>query len=360
MLIAKGENGERVSATRGGVARCPVCDETLTPKCGDLVAWHWAHRADSECSSAGESDWHIGMKMRFADLLGGQVESVVGGVARRADVLAVRPDGGWLVVEVQRSSITAADVHARTADWAGAGAVVVWVWDAREWKWPPCNYGGNLVYHPNEMRGLAGTGSFGVASQARTLVESEFAERCVYRGAPSAGPLSRVSQRPGVHFADTGCGEMIIGAVRDTGAVWAPVDLVGERGAVCATLIALHEVNLSISAAEERPPALLDAAEAYASAVAAARAREDAAAAAVRDAREALAAAQGRLDAARRETRLVGPAGYCGSEYHRGGPEWREMDRLERLHKASLRRAHAARRGVERLNRLSGLGDPLV
>lgn len=57
---------ERVTATPGGEATCPMCDGVLIPKCGKIVSWHWAHKAcDCDTWGEGESNWHIEWKERF-------------------------------------------------------------------------------------------------------------------------------------------------------------------------------------------------------------------------------------------------------------------------------------------------------
>ena len=50
---------ERVRATPGGCATCPMCGGKVIAKCGDIMSWHWAHEAsDCDTWSEGESDWH--------------------------------------------------------------------------------------------------------------------------------------------------------------------------------------------------------------------------------------------------------------------------------------------------------------
>lgn len=59
------EDGEHRTARpqRGG--KCPGCSGDLIAKCGEINAWHWAHRAnDCDPWHEPESEWHIGWKLQ--------------------------------------------------------------------------------------------------------------------------------------------------------------------------------------------------------------------------------------------------------------------------------------------------------
>ena len=111
---------ERIEATPGATAACPVCGAPVRAKCGEIVSWHWAHKTkDCDSWSEPESEWHIKWKQRFPS----DWQEVVMG-HHRADVRT--PFG---VLEFQRSSISIATITERE-QFYGAMA---WVADASEW-----------------------------------------------------------------------------------------------------------------------------------------------------------------------------------------------------------------------------------
>lgn len=105
MLIAQ-VGTERIVAQPGITgATCPACGQDVVAKCGELVAWHWAHKA-AECDawSDGETLWHTRWKMRFP----AECREVVMG-PHRADVKL--PSG--TIIEFQRSHLSIEDLRAR-------------------------------------------------------------------------------------------------------------------------------------------------------------------------------------------------------------------------------------------------------
>ena len=65
MLIAL-INNQRTPAAPGLRGLCPVCQQPVTAKCGELRAWHWAHSSKKDCDSWWEeTDWHRAWKSHF-------------------------------------------------------------------------------------------------------------------------------------------------------------------------------------------------------------------------------------------------------------------------------------------------------
>jgi hypothetical protein len=92
-------------------AECFECGAPMVAKTGDLIVWHWAHRAENpECGLSGESEWHLTWKSLGLD---GTQEIVSGNGLRRADVLS--PAG--FAVEFQKSPLSWQEVRDREADW---------------------------------------------------------------------------------------------------------------------------------------------------------------------------------------------------------------------------------------------------
>jgi len=120
MLYALDTLDRLVTATPGAVGRCRGCGAALTPKCGPLVAHHWAHRS-GDCDRWAEPDsaWHLAWQ---ACAPADRTEVPIGN--HRADIIT--PDGR--VVEVQHSHLPVADIAAREAHYGR----MAWLWDARE------------------------------------------------------------------------------------------------------------------------------------------------------------------------------------------------------------------------------------
>lgn len=115
-------------AAPGVQAVCPSCQQTLVPKCGQIVAWHWSHKQkDCDLWSEPESEWHLNWKQSFP----AEWQEVVIG-AHRADVKTPST-----VIEFQRSAISANELREREEFYGK----MVWVIDASgfnleaAWHW---------------------------------------------------------------------------------------------------------------------------------------------------------------------------------------------------------------------------------
>lgn len=120
MLWAEDSTGKRIEAERGSTAVCPLCRIPVTPKCGELVQWHWAHRTGESCDpwSEGETPWHRWWKSRAPV---DRQEVVIGN--HRADILVEKG-----VVELQHSPIDAAEIREREAHYGK----MIWLLDGRQ------------------------------------------------------------------------------------------------------------------------------------------------------------------------------------------------------------------------------------
>ncbi len=120
--------GQKIEAQPGRRAQCPSCCGELVAKCGEHVAWHWAHKSrDCDPWSEPESKWHVEWKRRFPDHW---QEVVVG--SHRADVQT--PHG---VIEFQKSAISSAEIRERE----GFYRRMVWVLDVSESNLvPECDF----------------------------------------------------------------------------------------------------------------------------------------------------------------------------------------------------------------------------
>jgi len=58
---------------RGEESLCPDCREPLIAKMGEIVIWHWAHKAYASCWNV-ETLWHICWKMVYMEMPGWEIE----------------------------------------------------------------------------------------------------------------------------------------------------------------------------------------------------------------------------------------------------------------------------------------------
>ena len=105
MKYGKAEDGRRIEACRSVAATCPNCGSPLIAKCGRIKVHHWAHSVvDCDPWWEPETEWHRAWKEIFP---AEWVEVPLG--EHRADV----PNSSGLVIELQNSSISPAEIEAR-------------------------------------------------------------------------------------------------------------------------------------------------------------------------------------------------------------------------------------------------------
>ena len=127
MELAHVEGERRRPARTGERGVCPCCNAETIAKCGEIVTWHWAHKGNHDCDpwSEPESEWHAHWKSVFADGDPKRMEVVIG--PHRAD--AVTPGG--VVIEIQRSPISPAEIREREVFYTANAAGMVWVFPAK-------------------------------------------------------------------------------------------------------------------------------------------------------------------------------------------------------------------------------------
>ena len=126
MMWAVGESGERVTATPNGRGVCPSCAEPLVAKCGEIICWHWAHRARAgDCDSWWEPEtaWHRSWKL----FVPAEQQEVVM-PPHRADILGKPKGFAPLVIELQHSSIAPSTIRERENFYGR----MAWVFDVRD------------------------------------------------------------------------------------------------------------------------------------------------------------------------------------------------------------------------------------
>lgn len=96
-------DGIKSEATPKQVGVCPLCEEKVFSKCGEINIWHWAHKKGVSCDHwyEPESDWHYHWKQTF----GKDNSEVVIKKDGKRHIADIYTKGG-VVIELQNSPIT--------------------------------------------------------------------------------------------------------------------------------------------------------------------------------------------------------------------------------------------------------------
>src|SRR3990167_972111 len=132
MLYAINPLAAKIQASPKEVGHCPQCKELMTPKCGEINIWHWAHQPGSVCPAAryGMTEWHLKWQQRFKPE---EIEILVtfGGITHIADVIVNNPGSSSekhkLVMEFQRQAMPVEVMEEREMFWRRQGYDFRWV-----------------------------------------------------------------------------------------------------------------------------------------------------------------------------------------------------------------------------------------
>lgn len=104
-------NGTRETAKPKLVGACVSCGNSMIPKCGEKILWHWAHATKKHCDPwwENETDWHRSWKACFPLDWHEQVHFDTTGEKHIADV---RTPAG-LVIEFQNSPMSPDELRSR-------------------------------------------------------------------------------------------------------------------------------------------------------------------------------------------------------------------------------------------------------
>ena len=121
-------NGQRQVAQPDLVGKCPMCDQAMIAKCGEVKMWHWAHKGRRTCDPwwETETEWHRAWKGHFPDEWQEVVHYAESGEKHIADV---KTDHGW-VIEFQHSYLKPEERRSRNAFYSK----LVWVVDGTRRK----------------------------------------------------------------------------------------------------------------------------------------------------------------------------------------------------------------------------------
>jgi competence protein CoiA len=105
MFFALDQNRERIPVRPGLRGTCACCGHEVIAKCGEIMSWHWSHRAnDCDPWYEPESEWHRDWK----SLVPPNRQEVVMG-PHRADMVTAM----GTVVELQNSPISPETIRER-------------------------------------------------------------------------------------------------------------------------------------------------------------------------------------------------------------------------------------------------------
>jgi hypothetical protein len=105
-------NGERREAERGIIGQCPICEVSLTPKCGRIRVPHWSHpRGHFDHHWEPETEWHRRWKNMFPKDWQEVLHRAEDGERHLADVKTARGQ----VLEFQHSEISEEERSSREA-----------------------------------------------------------------------------------------------------------------------------------------------------------------------------------------------------------------------------------------------------
>ncbi len=122
------------NASKSGTYRCPICDNDLILRMGDVRVHHFAHAKSADERGSGCTDrwnydktpWHITWQKRFPEKCCEKMISI-GEKKHFADVCI-----NDLIIEFQHSPISLEEFRERNTFYKNAGYRVIWVFDVIE------------------------------------------------------------------------------------------------------------------------------------------------------------------------------------------------------------------------------------
>lgn len=121
MLYAKNEHNDRIRAYKHGDGWCPVCNQKLIAKCGEIMIHHWAHTTKCTIIWNLETEWHLTWK-DLAELNGCTIETNFG--------LRIADAAKWNnIYEFQHSNIQVDELINRSEFYSQKRHIVNWIFD---------------------------------------------------------------------------------------------------------------------------------------------------------------------------------------------------------------------------------------
>lgn len=123
------KNNERIEAQKGiKNAICPICEEIVIPKCGQIKIHHWAHKNKENCDPwwENETEWHRQWKDNFPK----EYQEIIqyNYITGEKHVADVKTETG-IVLEFQHSYMEITEQRSREEFYKN----MIWVIDARKY-----------------------------------------------------------------------------------------------------------------------------------------------------------------------------------------------------------------------------------
>ena len=154
-MIWANKNNQRIKAIPKERAICPLCNEEVISKCGEIKIWHWSHKADFECDtfSEPETEWHFNWKKKFPN-----ENQEVRMENHSADI---RSNQG-LIIELQNSPISPEKIREREKFYVYyQQQSMIWILNGKtiaknikfyiqryKWKWYPPSWNSSSLVIP--------------------------------------------------------------------------------------------------------------------------------------------------------------------------------------------------------------------
>jgi competence protein CoiA len=127
MLFAIVDN-KKVEASPQTTGICPLCEQPVFSKCGEVNVWHWAHYNNKNCDSwyEPETEWHKAWKLVFGKE-NSEVIICEGGVKHIADIRTKEN----VIIELQNSPIQKPVIWERETFY---GEQMLWIMNGNHFK----------------------------------------------------------------------------------------------------------------------------------------------------------------------------------------------------------------------------------
>lgn len=137
------KNNIKTKAIPKSKAKCPICNEELISKCGNIKIWHWAHKSKNDCDNwyEPESIWHLKWKNEFPK----EQQEIVIKKGDEYHIADIKTTTGK-VIELQHSNISSENIEKREEFYGD----IIWLLDGDTfgknilfknkcllWKWMP-------------------------------------------------------------------------------------------------------------------------------------------------------------------------------------------------------------------------------
>ena len=158
MFYAKNLEGDRVHIDNSMPSEsyfCPVCNNSMIRKCGEINAHHFAHKSQNSCDpwyTGKLSPWHSKMQNHFKQ----EVQEVVIWNTSHTEYhiadIALQSHAKRYIIEFQHSSISSDEFIARSKFYTECGYFLIWVFDFCQCSTPKKIFIDGIDEYENSIR----------------------------------------------------------------------------------------------------------------------------------------------------------------------------------------------------------------